>query len=77
MVQKNGWLNVNAYKTNDTAILTTSITEGYTAKIKVEIYNPEDSASSYDLVKQVSVVVEYKVGKQTESVQLNTTIVRN
>lgn len=56
--------------------------KGYTIKIKVEIYNPEQSTEGSatednDLVKIITVNVSYKIGKDIETVELTTTIVRN
>lgn len=50
-------------------------TEGYSLSVKIENYNP-DNESDYDLVKIINVKVEYKVGKNIENVELNTTVTR-
>ena len=51
------------------------IEEGYSLKVTIKNYNtPEEN--SYDLVKIITVKVEYKVGKNTENVELKTTVTR-
>lgn len=51
------------------------IEEGYSLKVTIKNYNtPEETG--YDLVKIITVKVEYKVGKNTENVELKTTVTR-
>ena len=50
------------------------IEEGYSLKITIENYNTQEN--DYDLVKIITVKVEYKVGKNTENVELKTTVTR-
>ena len=58
------------------------IKDGYTCKVKVYNYVPEDkkelgeNAQNNDLVKVIKVRVEYKIGNEIESVDLTTSIVR-
>ena len=64
------------YEKNKTAkILKDAIEEGYSLKVTIKNYNtPEENG--YDLVKIITVKVEYKVGKNTENVELKTTVTR-
>lgn len=64
------------YGKNKTAkILKDAIEEGYSLKVTIKNYNtPEENG--YDLVKIITVKVEYKVGKDTENVELKTTVTR-
>lgn len=74
IITTDGFVDINNYKSDNNKILTTTVSTGYTAELKVEIYNPENLEN--DVVKTISVVVKYKIGKETQSVELKTTIVR-
>ena len=50
------------------------IEEGYSLKVTIENYKTQEK--DYDLVKIITVKVEYKVGKNTENVELKTTVTR-
>lgn len=74
---------IKDYKYDDgNLVVNNEYEKGYTIKIKVERYNPEQSSEESttednDLVKIITVNVSYKIGKDIETVELTTTIVRN
>ena len=51
-------------------------TEGYSLSVTIDNYKPKEVQYENDVVKTINVKVEYKIGKNIESVELNTTVVR-
>lgn len=64
------------YKYKDETTINVGIPNGYTCKVAIQNYVPENKTNgNTDLVKLVLVQVQYKLGGQIKTVQLKTSIV--
>lgn len=50
------------------------IKEGYEIIVRIENYYPEDDNSQYDFVKQISVTINYTIGKTEKKLEIKTMI---
>ena len=79
----NGFVNVKDYSYSNnnkvSAVTNNEIKDGYTTTLNVYTYVPDsvtDRTEVNDLVKVITVKVEYKLGNEVKNVELTTSIVR-